>query len=283
MPHYSTDRPGAALFNRLLQAQRAKHALSSFPTTQVTVIVRKTLVSFELNRETFEKLIRHHLDDIASITAETVKKAEISMADLDHVIPVGGSTRIPAVQETVMQVTGKKDLCRDIDPGTAVAQGAAMFAQIVDFSDDAPYPLAKLRPDDPVQKRLLGRVKEVRLIRGKALGVAARIPSRRELNGNLALAPVYPANAEIGQTFTERFAPDQPFMTSVNIQILEGDEFKPLEECTKLGEFEVQIAPRLEIEDSIEVTFSYDRDGIVHVTVRDLVGGATGKKTINII
>lgn len=263
------------------QVITAKHALSVLPEVQICVSIENEQIAFTLIRSELERMIAPLLDKLGNVVREPIAKAGLSMAQIDHLVLVGGTSKVPAVRKRVESITGKSAR-QDIDPETAVAMGDALLAQVVNYDEDAPQFLDDKPTDDEVALSLIGRIQQLTLICPHALGVEVILPDNHPRAGQLGLADVYPENSPLGQTISRMFKPERPFQTHVNVKIMEGKPQAPTEQCRILGEFELPIAVRDKTEASICVSFSYSQDGLVKVTARDTVSGSTGEHELKI-
>ena len=201
-------------------------------------------MNYNLSRSKFEQLV----DDLVQRTAEPCKKAmadaELKAADIDQVILVGGSTRIPAVQKLVQEIFGK-DPHKGVNPDEVVAVGAAIQAGV-----------------------LSGEVNDVLLLDVTPLslgietlgGVSTRLIER---------------NTTIPTRKSQVFSTAEDNQNSVSIHVLQGER-EMAAHNRSLGRFElVGIPPAPRGVPQIEVAFDIDANGIVHVSAKDL---GTGKE-----
>ena len=231
-------------------AEKAKIELSSAQTTNInlpfiTVTSEGPLhLNMDLTRAKFDQLTA----DLVKRTIEPMKKAMkdagVSNSDIEKVILVGGSTRIPAVQDEVKKVTGK-DPFKGINPDECVAIGAAIQAGV-----------------------LTGEVHDVLLLDVTPLSLSI------ETLGGVA-TKLIERNTTIPTKKSQIFSTAADNQTAVDIHVLQGEREMAAGNIT-LGRFQLTgIAPAPRGIPQIEVTFDIDANGIVHVSAKDL---GTGKE-----
>ncbi len=236
-------------------AEKAKKELSASQTTNInlpfiTVNADGPLhLNMDLTRAKFDQLT----SDLVNRTIEPMQKAMrdagVTMSDINKVILVGGSTRIPAVQEAVKRVTGK-DPFKGINPDECVAVGAAIQAGV-----------------------LTGEVKDVLLLDVTPLSLSI------ETLGGVATRLIE-RNTTIPTKKSQIFSTAADNQTAVDIHVLQGEREMAADNIT-LGRFQlsgIPAAPRGIPQ--IEVTFDIDANGIVNVSAKDLGTGKEQKITI---
>jgi molecular chaperone DnaK len=202
-----------------------------------------------LTRAQFDKLTEDLVEKTMGPMRQAMQDAKLSPADIDRVILVGGSTRIPAVQNAIKQYLGK-DPDRSINPDECVAVGAAIQAGI-----------------------LVGEVKDVLLLDITPLSLGIET-----LGG--VFTRLIERNTTIPTKKSQVFSTAADGQTSVEIHVLQGEREMALGNKT-LGRFQlVGIPPAPRGVPQIDVTFDIDANGIAHVSAKDLGTGNEQKITI---
>lgn len=206
-------------------------------------------LDLNLTRAKFEDLCFDLLERCKKPVEQALSDAGISKSDINEVVLVGGSSRIPAVQKLVKDYTGKEPN-QSVNPDEVVAVGAAIQAGV-----------------------LAGEVKDIVL-----LDVTPLTLGIETLGG--VMTPLVPRNTTIPVSKSQVFSTAENNQTAVDIQVLQGE--RPMARDNKsLGMFRLEgIAPAMRGIPQIEVTFDIDANGIVNVSAKDKATGKEQKITI---
>jgi molecular chaperone DnaK len=225
-------------------AEKAKIELSQVQQTQINLpFITATSegplhLDESLSRAKFQELTADLIERCRSPFEQAIKDAGLSREQLDHVILVGGSTRMPAVHDLVHDLTGKEPH-KGVNPDEVVAVGAAIQAGV-----------------------LKGEVKDVLLLDVTPLSLGI------ETKGGV-MTKLIERNTTIPTKRTEVFTTAQDMQPSVEIHVLQGE--REMSQFNKtLGKFQlVDLPPAPRGVPQIEVTFDIDANGIVHVSAKD--------------
>ena len=236
-------------------AEKAKCELSSVVETNINLPFITAdangpkHLDIQLTRAKFEELSHDLLERCKKPVADALKEAGLSKGDVNEVVLVGGSTRIPAVQALVKEFTGK-DPNQSVNPDEVVAVGAAVQAGV-----------------------LAGEVKDVVL-----LDVTPLTLGIETLGG--VMTPLVPRNTTIPVSKSQVFSTAENNQTAVDIHVLQGE--RPMAKDNKsLGMFRLDgLPPAMRGMPQIEVTFDIDANGIVNVSAKDKATNKEQKITI---
>jgi molecular chaperone DnaK len=238
-------------------AEKAKIELSSAMETEINLPFITADASgpkhllLKLTRAKFDQLTHDLVERTMGPVKQAIADAKITEKDLEEVILVGGSTRIPAVKDLVKRLTGGKEPNQSVNPDEVVAIGAAIQAGV-----------------------LTGEVKDVLLLDVTPLSLGV------ETMGGV-MTKLIERNSTIPTRKTEIFSTAADNQPAVDIHVLQGERELARDNRT-LGQFKLEgIAPAPRGTPQIEVTFDLDANGILNVTAKDMASGKEQKITIS--
>jgi molecular chaperone DnaK len=261
----------------LLRATRAKHDLTSRERTTAALQAAGLLLRVEVERDTFLARSRPLLDDVTEKILEVVAAAGVAPKDVNFVLAVGGSTRIPAVQERVREIFGKPP-DTSVRPDEAVALGAALFAaqrqleqgRALVMQPQARDYLENLTITDVAAHTLGISVFDA----GSGAGMAG------PAGGRQVMLPLLPRNTRLPFDTRRTFYTMRPGEQRILIPILEGEQADP-ELCHRIGAVVVDGLPAFRpAHQEVLVTMRLDRDGILRVAAADVATGIAATTTI---
>src|ERR1700704_2576617 len=242
---------------RLTEAcEKAKKELSAAQSTDINLPFITADASgpkhlqMTITRAEFEKLVDHLIDRVKGPVQQALKDAKLDPSKIDEVVLVGGSTRIPKVQQVVKELFGKEPH-KGVNPDEVVAVGAAVQAGV-----------------------LAGDVKDLLLLDVTPLSLGIET-----LGG--VMTTLIPRNTTIPTRKSEIFSTAADSQTSVEVHVLQGE--RPLARDNRtLGRFHlIGLPPAPRGVPQVEVTFDIDANGIVNVSAKDMATGKEQKITIS--
>jgi molecular chaperone DnaK len=245
---FSTDpREDANAHGRLWrECEDAKRTLSARTKVSIACDYRGHAVRVEVTRQQFQDMTKDLLDRTSFTTRQTLQAAGLEWSDIDQVLLVGGSSRMPAVLEMLRGLSGKEPDC-SVSPDEAVAHGAALHAGLI---------LAFHAGKSPTFN--------IRNVNSHSLGVVAN-DARTKRPRNAILIP---RNTPLPVIAKRVFRTHKAAQKSILVQIVEGESLSP-DDCSQLGKCSVRELPEdLPAQTPIEVRFKYEENGRLTVNVQ---------------
>jgi molecular chaperone DnaK len=231
-----------------LNVEQAKRTLSERPKATLFVAHEGKRSRVEITREEFEQATASLLGRTRSTTEIVVRQAGLTWANIDTILLVGGSTRMPMVPRMLEELSGKKP-DRSVSPDEAVAHGAALYADLLLTQQGGGS----------------GRTSfSVTNVNSHSLGIVGIDPrTRREVNHILI-----PKNSPLPHTVRRTFKTFKPNQRSVKLRVLEGESERP-EACTQVGTCVIRgLPPNLAEGWPVEVCYAYEENGRLQVSAK---------------
>lgn len=242
----------------VMEAVSLKHKLSARQQVNGVKFVTGDgdVVDVDMARDTFDARIKSIIRQTEMAVDVCLSNVNISASDIDHVLMVGGSTRIPAVQSMLERKFGKPPI-RSINPDEAVALGAAIHAA---------SELAKM-----------GEVKLPKFEKATFTDVASRSFGTFVIDESNAFrrdkfSPIIPKDTAVPCKITETFYTANDNQTSVEVSVVQGDDPNP-EFLTTLVRHEMTLPSDRPSGKEIQITYEYDKNSMIHCSVLDVESG----------
>ena len=230
-----------------IDAEEAKHTLTERSKATIVCIHAGIRMRIEVTRERFEDITRDLLERTETTTSLVVKQAGLTWSDIDRVLLVGGSGRMPMIGRMLQNLTGKEPDC-SLSPDEVVAHGAAIYATML-AGGAATSPLLTCK--------LIN-------VNSHSLGVVGT-HSRTQQKINVVLIP---KNTPLPCRASRTFHTADAGQRSVQVVVVEGESRRP-EACIALGECIVpDLPPGLPKSTAVEVEYAYGADGRISVAAR---------------
>jgi molecular chaperone DnaK len=240
-------RDDAATAGRLWRdCEDAKRTLSARNKATIGCDYGGHAARVEVSRQQFQDLTRDLLDRTTFTTRQTLEAAGLAWEQIDRVLLVGGSSRMPAVVEMLRGLSNKEPDC-SVSPDEAVAHGAALHAGLLLANQQGQRPSFHIKN-----------------VNSHSLGVVATdSKTRRQRN-----AILIPRNTPLPVAARRVFKTQKTGQRSILVRIVEGESLSP-EDCSQLGKCSVRnLPPNLPLQTPIEVRFRYEENGRLTVNVR---------------
>lgn len=259
----------------LLRATRAKHDLTSRERTTAALHAAGLLLRVEVSRDTFLARSRPLLDEVTDKIVDVVAAAGVAPKDVDFVLAVGGSTRIPAVRQRVYDIFGRQP-DTSVSPDEAVALGASLFAA------QRQLELGGALVMDPRARDYLENL-TVTDVAAHTLGISAfdtAAAGAGQPGDRQVMVPLLPRNTRLPFDTRRAFYTMRPGEQRIMVPILEGEEDDP-QLCKRVGEVVIDGLPPLRpAHQEVLVSMRLDKDGILRVAAADVATGLAASTTI---
>jgi len=237
--------------------EQAKHILSTKPRTEISFEHAGQSIQLEVSRREFEEFTSDLLERTAFTTREALRESNLLWSDINRILLVGGSTRMPMVRQMIAELSGiTPDMT--VNPDEAVARGAAIFAHTKLVEQGSIESASKLRITD---------------VASHSLGIEG-IDEQTLRKENICLIP---RNCPLPKEIHREFVTKEDDQQNVLVRLLEGESRQP-EHCSELGRAKINNLPRgLTKGTKIKVVYRYDRSGRLSVSAQIPEIGSTAK------
>jgi molecular chaperone DnaK len=278
-----------AIYN---SCEEAKRTLSNRSKAAIAVHYGGLMSRVQVMREKFEELSADLLARAEICIELLLQRAGLTWTEVDEVLPVGGSTRMPMVREMLQRVSGKEPHA-GLPADEAIAHGAAVHAAILFAQHSKQKKLAEIIPDlgdeEPSFEELTASlaaltqdtqtpVEEAQVVdvNAHSLGIAARSPKDNAMVNSI----IIPKDTPLPTMRSKVFGLEEDNQRMVIVRIIEGEAADPAA-CTQIGRCVIsQLPAGLPKGSPVEVVFRYDTRGRVHVKAVDRTSGVSAESTI---
>jgi molecular chaperone DnaK len=244
------------------KAERVKKDLSFRDNLAETFSFGEKTLRIDIDRDRFEELIADLVKQTEDCVTRVLQAAALQWSDIDRVLLAGGSSRIPAVRRMISRLSGK-DAARDLNPDECVALGAALQAVSV-VAEGVPAVTGAGAETD-------GADLVIHDVASHSLGVKALDPKTQ----TFANTVIIPRLSEVPCSRTRTFTTKKDNQERVEVEVLQGEDSNPNSpEVHLVGRVQLKnLPPHKAGELVIEVTLSYNADGVIEVTARESKSG----------
>ncbi|MCD4656502.1 MAG: Hsp70 family protein [Planctomycetes bacterium] len=245
-----------------IKCEEAKITLSRKDSVRILVQCQGNSMKVEVTRKQFEELIRPLIEQTETYLGLVLNEADITWDNIDEVLCVGGSTRIPMVRDMLEKVTGKAPNI-EINPDEVVSLGAAYYAGLLTVKEAQEK--GEEIPEETISPEVVGLLEGlvVENVNSHSLGIVTIINNERQ---NVIMIP---AQTKLPARTEKLFQTAYDNQVSVEVQVVEGSSVD-VDECTMIGTLRVSDLPTNRLKGSlIRVSYEYDMNGRVNIYARD--------------
>ncbi len=256
----------------LEQVMRNKHLLSSKQEVKLIARGQGKQVVLDISRDQLSRVVQPLMQRIRQITLQVLTDGKVDRSDIDHVVPIGGSSRLKPFEVLMEDLFGKeKVIGGKVSPDLCVAEGAAIKAgQIISKSGAILV--------DKTLKALPTPMISATDVIATSLGVLIQ----DKVSDAKTCSVILPKNTTVPCKISKMYGSVEPNQRHFMIAVVQGEEGQSSEDCLEVTEKRVlELPPRSPEKPSIEVLMSYDESGMVNVKVKDEVSGKTEDITID--
>lgn len=249
------------------KAEKAKHDLTAREATTISLTAGGNKTKFELTRQQFVDLISHYIEGMRLTVMNVLDESNLRPQDIDEILMVGGSSRIPAVIDMVSSLFGKQPNT-SVHPDEAVARGAALFASQMMAAN-------KGTAVAPQVRQVIERLPSVRDIVPHSIGTSAFWEEDDSLHNSVILE----RGSQLDTPIRKQFRTMEDGQTVVRIDVNEG-EGDDLDYVQCIGGFDLILPEPRPANSPVDVEIMLDRSGVIRVVAIDLKSGQ--QKSVNI-
>lgn len=243
------------------KAEKAKKDLTVRNNISVTLSAGEKGVRVDLDRDLFFNLIEDIVTQTEDCMKQVIEKAQMSWSEIDTILLAGGSSRIPAIKDMILQVTGK-EAAMDLNPDECVARGAAIQAAVTTIEKEGIEAIPQFGKEVDIV---------VHDVAPHSLGVKALASDRKTYINSIIIPRFTPIPCTKDRTYTT----NEDNQNKVEIEVLQGEDENPRSPDVQLiGKVDLKnLPPHKAGELIIKVSLSYNADGVIEVTAKELHSG----------
>lgn len=255
------DEDDALMADIREKAEKTKIQLSNVETARPVFTINGSTYRIEITREVFEKEAETLMQRTQLLLEDVLKEKNLTWSDINHLLVVGGSARMPMVKKLLERISGKQ-VTYKVDPDTAVAQGAAIFASTLSTSSEG------IDPSDITAGERNGIVADLVIsdVTSQSLGVITVDPDDYSRKVNTIIIP---HNTKIPTKKSEIVSTVYDNQTEIKVEVTEGND-SDVEYVRVIGS-SVLSMPSYPKGSPVEIIYAYDPDQVIYIEVVDKV------------